>query len=262
MVAEITDVDLKKCKTCQQDKPLSEYNKAGGGKWLQPYCKPCDSERKKKHYIENIDKYKQSQKIRYELTKVIVPEEKKRESRIRSTNALIEAGRAYNKDKKMTPDEKKRRKSESDKKYRENNLEKIKAKKRAYQDSGRATEMAKKWQAKKRSDLNYVTKKRLRGRIYVALKRGIKSQYTMELLGCTIDEFKRHFESLFTDGMSWEKYLAGEIDIDHIKPCKRFDLANPIEQKQCFFFKNLQPLWHLDNLRKGTFYKEENKKTA
>lgn len=257
----MSEIDYKKCKTCQQDKPLSDYQKAGKGKWLQPYCKPCDSERKRKHYIENKERYKILSKANYEATKVIMPEEQKIESRIRSNKALVEAGRAYNMAKKMTPDEKKRRKSENDRRYREKNADKIKAAKKRYYDLC-GLEKAKEWQKKNMNNLEFRTKKRLRGRIYVALKRGIKSQSTMELLGCSIDKFKIHLESLFTDGMNWDKYMAGEIDIDHIKPCKHFDLTNPDEQKQCFFYKNLQPLWHLDNLRKGTFYQEENKKVA
>lgn len=254
-------VEHKVCKTCGVHKPLSEYNKAGGGKWLQPYCKPCDSERKKKHRIENKDKYDERSKAYYELNRVIVPEKQKIESRLRSNKALVEAGRAYNKAKKLTPDEKKRRKSENDKKYREKNSDKIKVAKKKYYDLC-GLEKAKEWQKKNINNLEYITKKRLRGRIYVALKRGIKSQSTMELLGCSIEQFKAHFESLFIESMDWDRYMAGDIDIDHIKPCKHFDLTNPDEQKKCFFYKNLQPLWHLDNLRKGTFYQEEKHKVA
>ena len=36
-------------------------------------------------------------------------------------------------------------------------------------------------------------------------------------------------------------------EIDHIKPCASFDLSDPKEQKHCFFYKNLQPLWGEDN---------------
>lgn len=52
--------------------------------------------------------------------------------------------------------------------------------------------------------------------------------------------------------MSWKKYLEGGIHIDHKIPCKLFDLTKPEEQKKCFHYTNLQPLWELDNLRKGS----------
>jgi hypothetical protein len=73
----------------------------------------------------------------------------------------------------------------------------------------------------------------------------------MELLGCTIDFFKNHLESKFVEGMSWQNYGKG-WHIDHIIPCVSFDLSKPEEQRKCFHFSNLQPLWAVDNIRKGT----------
>jgi hypothetical protein len=56
-------------------------------------------------------------------------------------------------------------------------------------------------------------------------------------------------ESLFLEGMSWDNY--GKWHIDHIRPCSSFDLSDTEQQKICFNYKNLQPLWAEDNLRKG-----------
>lgn len=53
---------------------------------------------------------------------------------------------------------------------------------------------------------------------------------------------------------TWERYMNGEIVIDHIKPCVLFDLTDASQQKECFHYKNLQPLWKIDNLKKGVFY--------
>ena len=58
--------------------------------------------------------------------------------------------------------------------------------------------------------------------------------------------------SPLTDGMTWDRFMKGEIQIDHIKPCAEFDLTKEEEQRICFHYKNLQPLWELDNLKKGT----------
>lgn len=41
---------------------------------------------------------------------------------------------------------------------------------------------------------------------------------------------------------------------------KVFDLSDPIQQKKCFCYKNLQPLWAIDNLKKA--YKYENSKSV
>lgn len=240
----------KICKHCGIEKPLSEYQKAGGGKWLQPYCKPCDSNRKKKHHLENRERIIVKNREYYHKNKEEISR-KDKEKRA----AIPKRPKVYN---RMPEEERKRRKSECDKRYRQLNAEKIIANKRSYQESGRATEVAKAWQAKQMSNIEFRTKKRLRGRIYVALKRGIKSESTMVLLGCTIEYFKQYFESLFTEGMTWEKYADGEIVIDHIKPCILFDLTKEDQQRECFNYKNLQPLWKIDNLKKGITYNKES----
>jgi len=98
------------------------------------------------------------------------------------------------------------------------------------------------------------------------LHRAIKSKNTnwskgMELEGnvwvhfsFTIDEFRERFESLFTKGMTWEN--MGLWHIDHIKPKASFnqeELADPTSEdfKKCWALENLQPLWALDNIKKG-----------
>lgn len=94
----------------------------------------------------------------------------------------------------------------------------------------------------------------IRDRIYKALINFYKSSSSIELLGCSIDECRKYLESKFLKGMSWEN--KSEWHIDHIKPCISFDLTNPEEQAKCFHYTNLQPLWAIDNLRKGAKYEE------
>lgn len=91
----------------------------------------------------------------------------------------------------------------------------------------------------------------LRGRIRQAIKYNTKTKKTMELVGCTIEELKEHLESQFTDGMTWENHTFDGWHIDHILPCASFDLSDPEEQKKCFHYTNLQPLWGIDNMKKG-----------
>lgn len=88
----------------------------------------------------------------------------------------------------------------------------------------------------------------LRIRIWKVLKGINKSNSTIKLLGCSINQLKQHLEQQFTKGMSWKNY--GRWHIDHIKPCVSFDLNKVDEQKKCFNYKNLQPLWARDNLSK------------
>lgn len=99
-------------------------------------------------------------------------------------------------------------------------------------------------------DLNYKLTRRLRIGMRTRLKQALakKSGHTMDLVGCTIEYLIKHLESKFQDGMNWENY--GKWHIDHIKPCCSFDLTKEKDQKECFHYTNLQPLWAKDNLTK------------
>ena len=98
-------------------------------------------------------------------------------------------------------------------------------------------------------DPSYKIRGNLSTRIYLALRDGSKSDSMLNLLGCSIEELWRHLESQFTDGMTRSNY--GEWHVDHIKPCCSFDLSDELQQRKCFHYSNLQPLWAKDNLRKS-----------
>ncbi len=99
-----------------------------------------------------------------------------------------------------------------------------------------------------KTDINVRISRRLRSRTWDALKGNIKSGHIFSLLGCDIEDFKKHLQARFQPGMSFENY--GKWHIDHILPCASFDLSKPEEQKKCFHYTNLQPLWARDNLAK------------
>lgn len=95
----------------------------------------------------------------------------------------------------------------------------------------------------------------LRTRLRDALRgSGVKkSVATMDLLGCPVAWLQVHLESLFKPGMTWEN--RGSVwHVDHVKPCAKFDLSNPEQQRICFHWTNLQPLFATENLKKGDKY--------
>lgn len=104
---------------------------------------------------------------------------------------------------------------------------------------------------RRNTDLSYKLKEYLRCRIREALKHNYKSVHTMELIGCSIEFLKSYIESKFQIGMTWENYGRFGWHIDHIQPCSSFDLSKPENQKICFNYSNLQPLWFKENLLKG-----------
>ena len=119
------------------------------------------------------------------------------------------------------------------------------------------------WVKNNKEKLNYYDRKRrennphclilnrLRKRLSDALNGTKKTDSTMRLLGCSKQELVQHLEDQFTEGMSWDKTGVHGIHIDHIIPCASFDLTDPEQQRQCFHYTNLQPLWAKDNLNKG-----------
>lgn len=128
------------------------------------------------------------------------------------------------------------KRNEYTKRYKIANKEKIKVYNRMY---------IKKY----RKNINNKIKSYLVSRIWWVLKKNTKSESTLKLLGCSVEFLKNHLEKQFTKGMSWNNY--GKWHIDHIRPCASFDLSKPEEQKKCFNYSNLQPLWAKDNLSKG-----------
>lgn len=102
-----------------------------------------------------------------------------------------------------------------------------------------------------REDVKYKILSLLRCRMSISIKafgNSKKAYKTTELVGCTISELKKHIESLWQEGMSWNNYTLNGWHIDHIRPCSTFDLTDPEQQKQCFHYTNLRPLWAKDNL--------------
>ena len=151
-----------------------------------------------------------------------------------------------------------------DKKYYQSNKERIskkgreyyyskgKNKKKEYYQSNkkRINKRNCKWVSyRRRTDLNFRLKCNLRSRIRLVLIGKNKSASTMELLGCTIEELWVHLESQFEPWMTRENY--GLWHVDHIIPCASFDLTDPAQQRECFYYTNLQPLEAIANIKKG-----------
>jgi hypothetical protein len=110
-------------------------------------------------------------------------------------------------------------------------------------------EYSKKYRKNRRQfDIGFKLRCNLSNRIWRALKINTKTISTITLIGCTIEQLKQHLEKQFKSGMNWKNY--GKWHIDHIRPCASFDLSKSSEQRKCFYYTNLQPLWAEDNLKK------------
>jgi hypothetical protein len=135
--------------------------------------------------------------------------------------------------------------------YREKNKEELRVYKKVY------------CRNRYQVDVEFKLVRNQRSRINSALKRNRKYGRTIKLLGCPVFWLKLHLESKLynrKDGttMSWENYTRKGWHIDHIRPCASFDLSDPSEQKACFHWTNLQPLWSEDNLSKSDHWDGES----
>ena len=91
----------------------------------------------------------------------------------------------------------------------------------------------------------------LRSRHRQALVGKFKEETTRKLLGASLEEVRSHIEQQWTEGMNWSNYGVHGWHVDHIIPLSSFDLTNLEEQRKAFHYTNLQPLWAIDNLKKG-----------
>jgi len=208
---------LKSCSRCKKEKPLSDFYTCKDGRVLS-HCKECGRARALRWYSENTEK----------------------------AHLAMAAWVAKN------PEGRKRIANKSAKKRRDADLEAARAYGRLQAKKHKLNRWA--YRAKQRQENpEYNLINNLRCRIYVALKGANKSDTTKSLLGCSVAELKLHLSAQFKPGMTWENY--GPVwHVDHIKPCAKFDLSRSDEQKKCFHFSNLQPLFAVENIRKGAAY--------
>jgi hypothetical protein len=108
------------------------------------------------------------------------------------------------------------------------------------------------YQRRINSSPNYRLAKNLRKRIY----KFIRGEYRTSYVGCTLDKLKTYIESKFQPGMTWENYGAymgnNKVwNLDHIKSLASFDLTDLEQLKVASHYTNIQPMWAIDNIRKG-----------
>ncbi len=90
----------------------------------------------------------------------------------------------------------------------------------------------------------------IRSLIRNAFKRGFtsKSKKTVEILGCSFEDFKLHLESKFDENMNWENH-GTYWELDHIIPISSAKTEEEVYKLN--HYTNFQPLYWLDNIRKS-----------
>lgn len=204
---------MKQCKVCKQIKPLSEFNFSRPNVY-RSNCKACQSKKDKEYNLKNKERKRK----------------KHREWRLKNKELIKLKRKQYYQKNKQTLINKTIQ-------WRKNNPEKVSQYRRQYE------------QYRMDRDIEFKLRKILRNRLNNAIKNNFKSGSAIKNLGCTITELKKHLESQFQEGMTWDNH--GDWHIDHIKPLAKFNLSKLKELKKACHYTNLQPLWAKDNLKKG-----------
>lgn len=247
------------CKNCA--KMHRKENKEQIRKRRKQYCKENKeqiSEQQKQYYEENKQRISERKKQYYEENKEQILEKKKQY--IKENKEQIK--QYYKENKEQISERQKQHYVENKeqilgrhKQYCKENKEQIKQ----YREKNKVR--IKKYNTqymkeKRNKDIGFRILSNCRTRLYQVIKGNLKSASTKKLIGCSVEKLLEHLESQFQEGMTWDNY--GEWHVDHIKPCALFDFTKEEEQKECFHYTNLQPLWAEDNLRKSDKYIEED----
>ncbi len=140
--------------------------------------------------------------------------------------------------------------------YTENRDEILEKSKKYYTDENikkERNEYLKKYlKQRKKEDPLFSLISSIRSLIYSSIKNQgySKESRTQEILRCSYIELKEYLESKFIEGMSWDN--KGEWHIDHIKPTSLAKTKEEIYELN--HYTNLQPLWAIDNIKKGNKY--------
>lgn len=140
--------------------------------------------------------------------------------------------------------------------YREKHREKIQAYNKAYYKENRGDIISSNAAYTKNriaNDTNLRMVARTRANLGHILKGKHNHAPTLDLLGCTGEEWRSHLESTFKPGMTWENRGRGEgkWEVDHIVPVSSFDQGDHLQQLICWNYRNTQALWSHENMAKG-----------
>lgn len=220
-------MDTKRCIKCDVDKDLDCFQLRNDTKKLRNECKEC---RAKQHIGYKVQKPKAQR-----LAENTAPEKICTKCKLRKPL-----------------DQYQKRTDGKSERYRNDCIECRNKYVAEFKRTSEKTKVRQNQRARERrqTDPCYLINGRIRARLRKALneQETKKSSKLLDILGCTIAQFKQHMENQFKPGMSWEER---NFVLDHIIPCSYFDLTDIEHQKACFHYTNMQPLTFIDNARKS-----------
>lgn len=245
-------MENKKCNKCDETKPFSEFYKSPNG--YRSICKSCFNGKSKKYYNQNIEHLKKYKKdYRDKNSESILQKEKNKRQSLsfedkQKKSEYYKNWRLDNLEKtkkyeKMYYLENKDKVKERSSNYRRENSDKIKE----YREKNKENRNYKR-RCKMKEDNLYRLEYNIRKMLHYIFKNyGFsKKSKTVEVLGCSFEEFKLYIESKFEPWMNWENkgLYNGELnygwDLDHIIPVSSAITEDDIIRLN--HYTNFQPL--------------------
>lgn len=153
----------------------------------------------------------------------------------------------------------KEKKKKYNKDYRVSNITALKENERIWYNANKSKKLESNRNRKRqrmKDDVLFRLSHNLSSRIRGAFKFLGKTKRAATLLGCSVEEAKKHIENQFQPGMAWDNYGYKTWHIDHIIPISSATTKEEME-KLCYY-TNLQPLWALDNIIKSDSLSNSN----
>lgn len=224
----------KVCKKCQIEYPCTSEFFYRKGKTLNlTWCKRC---------FGAVGKPARQKYATRHRDVVLASKKKYRQ-------AHVDESRIYGKTYRIAHAEQTRQRL---KEYAETHREQTNAKVRRFRSDNRER-LNDEQRIRYKTDVGFRILQNLRKSLHRAVTRCsvTKCGHTADLIGCPIEKLRQHLETKFDVGMTWDNY--GKCwHIDHIVPCAAFDMTIESEQRRCFNWSNLQPMFAHNNLVKGS----------
>ncbi|MCK5127698.1 MAG: hypothetical protein KAR42_15680 [candidate division Zixibacteria bacterium] len=241
---------MKICIKCNESKDEGEFHKdKAKSDGLVSKCRQCVKEYQLEYRLKNAGSISAKKKKEYQANRGAVINRsilwaKNNPERVRSIKA-----RCQSKNKSKYADN--YRKRYSDPEFAENKRLISRQwygnnKRRAWDNVNRRS------RERRRTDPDFQAASSLRNMLGGVMRRigATKSESSSKILGYSASDLRKHIESKFKPGMGWRN--RSDWHIDHKKPIAIFLKEGITDPAIINALDNLQPLWAIDNLRKGS----------
>lgn len=248
----------KKCNSCEIIQSIENFRWIPSTDRYYPRCKPCEKAQRHELYMrnkqkildsnrnwrqKNQDKVKQSKHAYYVANKEAC-DARSKQWRLDHIEHCRQRDREYHRKHRDA-------RLQAFKQYHKNNLNRIKMRKKEFYQAHKNSILTRNREYYK-INIQFRIASSLRRRMRNCIKSGKRAG---ELLGCTLEFLTIWFEFNFAidgDDFTWETY-GTNWEIDHIMPCKNFDLTDENQMKTCFHWTNLSPTTVTHNRSKNQY---------